>query len=153
VEWLGDHLWAAWLVLAVALGVAEMTSLNLILIMLAVGSVVGALVALAGLPFALQLLLAAGSSVAMLALVRPNLVRKLQVGPDLVTGTKKLVGQTGVVTEEMSAHHPGRIKLAGEIWSACPYDDTLTIAPGATVEVFEIRGATVYVHPTGELMP
>jgi membrane protein implicated in regulation of membrane protease activity len=153
VEWLGDHLWAAWLVLAVALGVAEMTSLNLILIMLAVGSVVGALVALAGLPFALQLLLAAGSSVAMLALVRPNLVRKLDVGPELVTGTRKLVGQTGVVTEEMSAHHPGRIKLAGEIWSACPYDDSLTIAPGATVEVFEIRGATVYVHPTGELMP
>jgi membrane protein implicated in regulation of membrane protease activity len=153
VEWLGDHLWAAWLVLAVALGVAEMTSLNLILIMLAVGAVVGALVALAGLPFALQLLLAAGSSVAMLALVRPNLVRKLQVGPDLVTGTKKLVGQTGVVTEELSAHHPGRIKLAGEIWSACPYDESMTIAPGATVEVFEIRGATVYVHPTGELMP
>jgi membrane protein implicated in regulation of membrane protease activity len=153
VEWLGDHLWAAWLVLAVVLGVAEMTSLNLILIMLAVGSIVGALVALAGLPFALQLLLAAGSSVAMLALVRPNLVRKLQVGPDLVTGTRKLVGQTGVVTEEMSAHNPGRIKLAGEIWSACPYDDNLTIAPGATVEVFEIRGATVYVHPTGELMP
>jgi membrane protein implicated in regulation of membrane protease activity len=139
--------------LAVALGVAEMTSLNLVLIMLAVGSIVGALVALAGLPFALQLLLAAGSSVAMLALVRPNLVRKLETGPELVTGTRKLVGQQGVVTEEMSAHHPGRIKVAGEIWSACPYDDTLTIAPGATVEVFEIRGATVYVHPTGELMP
>jgi membrane protein implicated in regulation of membrane protease activity len=153
VEWLGDHLWAAWLLLAVALGVAEMTSLNLVLIMLAVGSIVGALVALAGLPFALQLLLAAGSSVAMLALVRPNLVRKLETGPELVTGTRKLVGQQGVVTEEMSAHHPGRIKVAGEIWSACPYDDTLTIAPGATVEVFEIRGATVYVHPTGELMP
>jgi len=153
VEWLGDHLWAAWLVLAVVLGVAEMTSLNLILIMLAVGAVVGALAALASFPFALQILLAAGSSVAMLALVRPNLVRKLDVGPELVTGTRKLVGQTGVVTEEMSAHHPGRIKIAGEIWSACPYDDTLTIAPGATVEVFEIRGATVFVHPTGELMP
>ena len=153
MEWLGDHLWAAWLLLAVVLGVAEMTSLNLILIMLAVGAVVGALAALASFPFALQLLLAAGSSVAMLALVRPNLVRKLDVGPELVTGTRKLVGQTGVVTEEITAHNPGRIKIAGEIWSACPYDDQLTIAPGATVEVFEIRGATVYVHPTGELMP
>src|SRR5215468_5872322 len=130
-----------------------MTSLNLILIMLAVGAVVGALAALASFPFALQLLLAAGSSVAMLALVRPNLVRKLDVGPELVTGTRKLVGQTGVVTQEITAHNPGRIKIAGEIWSACPYDDQLTIAPGATVEVFEIRGATVYVHPTGELMP
>lgn len=153
MEWLGNHLWAAWLVLAVGLGVAEMVSLDLILIMVAVGALVGALAAIASLPVALQILLAAGSSAAMLALVRPNLVAKLHTGPDLVTGTKKLVGQQGVVTEELSAHHPGRVKVAGEIWSACPYDESLTIAPGATVEVFAIRGATAYVHPVGELMP
>jgi membrane protein implicated in regulation of membrane protease activity len=153
VEWLGDHLWAAWLVLAVGLGVAEMVSLDLILIMVAVGAFVGALAAVASLPIVLQVLLAAGSSAAMLALVRPNLVAKLHQGPNLVTGTNKLVGQQGVVTEALSAHHPGRIKLAGEIWSACPYDESMTIAPGATVEVFAIRGATAYVHPVGELMP
>jgi membrane protein implicated in regulation of membrane protease activity len=141
------------MVLAVALGVAEMVSLDLILMMLAVGALVGALAALASFPFILQVLLAAGSSAAMLALVRPNLVKKLHSGPDLVTGANKLVGQQGVVTEELSIHHPGRVKLAGEIWSACPYDESLTIAPGATVEVFAIRGATAYVHPVGELMP
>jgi membrane protein implicated in regulation of membrane protease activity len=153
VDWLGDHLFAAWMVLAVALGVAEMVSLDLILIMIAVGALVGALAALASFPLILQVLLAAGSSAAMLALVRPNLVKKLHQGPDLVTGMNKLVGQQGVVTEELSIHHPGRVKLAGEIWSACPYDESLTIAPGATVEVFAIRGATAYVHPIGELMP
>jgi membrane protein implicated in regulation of membrane protease activity len=153
VEWLGEHLAAAWMVLAVALGVAEMVSLDLILIMIAVGALVGALAALASFPLILQVLLAAGSSAAMLALVRPNLVKKLHQGPDLVTGMNKLVGQQGVVTEELSIHHPGRVKLAGEIWSACPYDESLTIAPGATVEVFAIRGATAYVHPIGELMP
>ncbi len=153
MEWLGDHLWAAWLVLAVALGVAEMVSLDLILIMIAVGAVVGALTALASFPLILQVLLAAGASTAMLAMVRPELVKKLHSGPDLVTGMNKLVGQQGVVTEELTAHHPGRVKLAGEIWSACPYDDSLTIAPGEKVEVFAIRGATAYVHPVGELMP
>ena len=153
MEWLGDHLWAAWMVLAVALGVAEMMSLNLVLIMVAVGALVAALAALAAFPVALQILLAAGSSAAMLALVRPNLIKKLHTGPDLVTGSKKLVGQKGVVTEQLSALQPGRVKLNGEIWSACPYDETLTIAPGETVEVFAIRGATAYVHPVGELMP
>lgn len=151
--WLGDHLFAAWLLLAVALGVAEMLSLDLILIMVAVGALVGALAAIASFPLALQVLLAAGSSAAMLALVRPNLVARLHQGPDLVTGAKKLVGQQGVVTEELSAHHPGRVKLGGEVWSACPYDESTTIAPGVTVEVFAIRGATAYVHPVGELMP
>jgi membrane protein implicated in regulation of membrane protease activity len=151
VEWLGDHLWAAWLVLAVALGAAEMLSLDLILLMLAVGALVGALVALAGLPFLVQVLLAAGGATAMLALVRPNLVKKLHQGPDLVTGHNRLVGQQGVVTEQLSAHTTGRVKVGGEVWSAAPYDETLTIAPGAVVEVFAIRGATAYVHPVGEL--
>jgi membrane protein implicated in regulation of membrane protease activity len=152
VDWLGNHLWAAWMVLAVALGVAEMVNLNLILIMVAVGAIVAALAALASFPFILQVLLAAGASTAMLALVRPNLIKKLHTGPDLVTGMNKLVGQQGVVTEELTAQQPGRVKLAGEIWSACPYDESLTIAPGATVEVFAIRGATAYVHPVGELL-
>jgi membrane protein implicated in regulation of membrane protease activity len=153
VDWLGDHIWAAWFVLAVALGVAEMINLNLILVMIAAGALVAALAALASFPIALQVLLGAGSAAAMLALVRPNLIRKLHGGPDLVTGTNKLVGQEAVVTEELSAHQPGRVKLAGEIWSACPYDESLTIAAGAKVEVFAIRGATAYVHPVGELMP
>jgi membrane protein implicated in regulation of membrane protease activity len=152
MEWLGDHLWAAWLVLAVALGVAEMVSLDLILLMLAVGALVGVLVALAGLPFLLQALLAAGGAAAMLALVRPNLVRRLHAGPDLVQGHNRLVGQQGVVTEELSARAAGRVKVGGEIWSAAPYDETLTIEPGAVVEVFAIRGATAYVHPIGQLM-
>jgi membrane protein implicated in regulation of membrane protease activity len=153
VDWLGNHLWAAWLLLAVALGVAEMVSLNLVLLMMAVGALVGGLTAAVGAPFVLQVLLAAGSSVAMLALVRPSLIERLHVGPTLVSGHNKLVGQQGVVTEELSGIESGRVKIAGEIWSARPYDDGLTIAPGTTVEVFEIRGATAYVHPVGELMP
>jgi membrane protein implicated in regulation of membrane protease activity len=139
--------------LAVALGVAEMVSLDLILLMVAVGALVGGLIALAGAPFILQVLLAAGASGAMLMLVRPSLVARLHDGPTLVSGHDRLVGQQGVVTEELSALNPGRVKVGGEIWSACPYDEGLTIPPGATVEVFAIRGATAYVHPVGELMP
>jgi len=153
VDWLGDHIWAAWLLLAVVLGVAEMVSLDLILLMVAVGALVGGLVALAGAPFILQVLLAAGASGAMLMLVRPSLVARLHDGPTLVSGHDRLVGKQGVVTEELSALNPGRVKVGGEIWSACPYDEGLTIPPGATVEVFAIRGATAYVHPVGELMP
>lgn len=153
MQWLGDHLWAAWLMLAVALAVAEMVSLDLILIMVAAGALVGALAALAQFPVILQVLLASGGALAMLALVRPNLVKKLHSGPDLVLGTNKLVGQEGIVTEELSQHHPGRVKVAGEIWSACPYDESLVIPAGSKVEVFAIRGATAYVHPVGELMP
>ena len=151
MDWLGDNAWAAWFGLAAILGVAELVSLDLVLIMLAAGAVAGGITALLGGGLLLSLLLAVVTAVAMLALVRPSLVAKLHRGPDLVLGTTKLVGQRAVVTSRITGLAVGQIKLAGETWTAAPYDEHLTIEPGATVEVYEIRGATAYVHPVAEL--
>jgi membrane protein implicated in regulation of membrane protease activity len=150
-DWLQGHLPEAWLGLAMVLGVAEMFSLDLILIMLASGALVGMLAAILGLPFAVQVLVGAAASVAALGLLRPSLVKRLHNGPDLKTGHGKLVGREGVVTATITTHSPGRIKLAGEIWTAEPYDDSLVIEPGETVQVLEIRGATAFVHPVPRL--
>lgn len=147
MDWLADNLWAGWLTLAIALGAAELASLDLVLLMLAVGAIVGAVSAGVGLPFVLQILLAGGASVAMLALVRPNVVKRLHSGPELQLGHGKLVGRQAMVTEDVTSLSPGRVKLAGEIWSAEPYDESLTIKAGETVEVLAMKGATVYVHP------
>jgi membrane protein implicated in regulation of membrane protease activity len=147
MEWLGDNLWAAWLALAVALGAAELLSLDLILLMLAVGCIAGAITGVLGAAVILQILVAGAASIAMLALVRPNLIKHLHSGPELQLGHSKVVGREALVTEDISSHQPGRVKLAGEIWSARPYDDTLTIKAGETVEVLAMKGATVFVHP------
>ena len=147
MEWLGDNLWAGWLALAVALGAAELMSLDLILLMLAVGCVAGAITGALGAAVILQVLVAGIASIAMLAAVRPNLIKHLHSGPELQLGHGKLVGRQAVVTEDVTAHTPGRVKLAGEIWTAQPYDDSLTIKAGETVDVLAMKGATVYVHP------
>ncbi len=151
LDWLGDHQAGGWLGLAILLGVAEMFSLDLVLAMLAAGALVGMVLALIGLPFALQVLGGAVAAVAALGLLRPSLVKRLHNGPELTTGHAKLVGLEAVVTQRIAAHAPGRIKLAGEIWSAESYDESLTIEVGQTVQVFEIRGATAFVHPIAEL--
>ena len=153
MDWLQENAWAAWLGLTILLGAAEMFSASLIMAMLAVGTAVGMLAALIGLPVEAQVIAAAGTSVAMIALLRPNLVKRLNQGPELRLGHGKLVGRQALVVEEISALSPGRVKLSGEIWSAEPYDESLTIAPGETVEVFEIRGATAFVHPMPTLGP
>jgi|SRR5215212_3289208 membrane protein implicated in regulation of membrane protease activity len=147
MDWLGDNLWAGWLALAVALGAAELLSLDLILLMLAVGCIAGAITGALGAAVILQVLVAGVASIAMLAAVRPNLIKHLHSGPDLQLGHGKLVGRQAVVTEDVTAHTPGRVKLAGEIWTAQPYDDSLTIRAGETVDVLAMKGATVYVHP------
>ena len=153
MEWIGEHLWAVWLGIMIVLGAAEMVSLDLVLIMLAVGAGAGMLTDLVGLGLPIQILVAAGASVSMLALVRPSVLKRLHTGPELSLGHGKLVGRQAEVTAEITEVHHGRVLLAGEEWSAAPYDETLTIAAGETVEVFELRGATAYVHPVHRLDP
>ena len=153
MEWILRHAWEAWLGLAIVLGVAEMFSLDLILVMLATGAIVGMVAALIGLPVAIQVLAFAGVSVAALALVRPTVVKRFHGGPELALGHGKLVGRQGTVTADITSLAPGRIKLAGEFWTAEPYDETIHIAAGETVEVLEIRGATAIVHPVAQLEP
>ena len=147
MDWLGGHLAGVFLGLAILLGIAEMASLDLILAMLALGALVGMIAALLGAGFAVSAIAAAIASVACLALVRPTLVKRLHSGPELTLGHRKLLGRQGIVTERISGLEAGQIKLAGELWTARPYDDTIVIDPGSTVEVLEIRGATAYVHP------
>ena len=96
----------------------------------------------AGRPVEVELQVALVVAVGMLAVVRPSLARRLHTGPELRLGHGKLVGTQGTVTETVTALAPGRVRLGGEIWTAQPYDETLSIEPGETVEVFEIRGAT-----------
>ena len=153
MDWIGDHLAGVFLALAIGLGIAEMFSLDLVLLMLALGALVGMASALLGAGVAVSAILAAAASVACLAVVRPPLVKRLHTGPELSLGHGKLVGQQAVVTERITGLEAGRIKLSGEIWSAKPYDETLAIEPGATVEVWEIRGATAYVHPVPSIEP
>lgn len=149
-EWLHD--WQVWLGLAMVLGGAELLSLDLMLLMLAVGALVGVLTALIGLPVAVQILAAVATSIATVAVVRPSIVKRLHHGPTLTLGHDALVGKQGLVVDEVSAQG-GLVKIAGEMWTARPYDETVTIDAGATVDVFEIRGATALVHEVPTLDP
>ena len=81
-DWLGNNSWAIWLSLAFLLGIAEIMSLDLVLIMLAVGALAGSAVAvLAPSLWWLQILVAAAVSILMLLLLRPTLLAKVRNMP------------------------------------------------------------------------
>jgi membrane protein implicated in regulation of membrane protease activity len=145
MDWLRDHAWEAWLILAVALSALELVSLNLILIMLAGGALVGVLTALFGAPFALQVVLALAAAIGLLGAVRPSVIRRLHAGPHLRTGTDALIGQRARVLRELSVAEPGRVKIGGDEWTAQPYDEDEVIPAGEVVDVVQIKGATAYV--------
>ena len=153
MDWLRDNLWAVWAGLAALLGLAELASLDFTLLMLAAGALVAAGVAVAfpGL-FWLQLVLGLIAAGAMLAVIRPLLVRKIHHHGELKTGHAHVVGRSGVVVREITPDGGGSVKLAGDLWTARPFDGVSTIAPGSRVEVFEIDGATAVVHPVDDPM-
>jgi|SRR5215208_674949 len=148
MDWFRDHLWETWLMIAVALGVLELLSTDLILLMLAGGALAGMVLALVGLPAGAQVVVALATALGMLALVRPNMIHRLHAGPTLKTGADALIGQRGHVLETMSHITPGRVKIGGEVWTAKPYDEDDQIEEGAAVDVVAIKGATAYVLRT-----
>ena len=145
-DWLGENSWVAWAGLGILLAVAELMSLDLVLLMLAVGAFGAAVVSVFAVPLAVEIAVAIAVSAAMLALVRPNLVRRFHGGAELTTGHAALVGKTAVVLEPVS-EHDGRVRLSGETWSARSYDPEVTIPTGSKVSVFAIEGATAVVYP------
>jgi membrane protein implicated in regulation of membrane protease activity len=139
-----------WILVAVLLGVAEALTMTLAFAFVAGGALLAAGSAALGAPVLVQLLvfvLAGGGSV---ALVRPVARRHLAVPPPSRDGTDALVGRQAVVLAEVSYAH-GLVRLAGEEWTARPYDEDLVIPVGCRVDVLEIEGATALVHPRDPL--
>ncbi len=153
MDWLNDHLWAGWLALAVLFAVLELVSLDLFLIMLAGGALVGSVTAALGGPLPLQFVLAMITSVGLLAVIRPSVVRRLHQGPTLRTGADALIGKHATVLRELAHNTPGRVKIGGEEWTAEPYDEDDRIEAGEVVDVVQIKGATAYVLRIHRLEP
>ena len=151
MDWIRDNLWAAWLTVAAVLGLAELASLDFTLLMLAAGALTAAGVA-AFFPGLLWLQIVVGlvTAAAMLAAIRPLLVRKIHHGTELKTGSAHVIGRTGTVVKEIHPDGGGSIRLNGELWTARPYDEVSTIAPGTRVEIMSIDGATAVVYPVGD---
>jgi membrane protein implicated in regulation of membrane protease activity len=140
--------WYLWLVAALILAVVEITSVNLVFIMLAAGAAAGAVVATVTGDLVVQALVAAVVAVLMLFIVRPIAIRHLHQPQVARTGTDALIGADGLVLERVDAHD-GRVKIGGEIWTARAFDPGAILEPGTTVAVAQIDGATALVYESG----
>ncbi|AWK08457.1 hypothetical protein SSP531S_28300 [Streptomyces spongiicola] len=136
--------WVWWLVAAVGLGIPLVITAMPELGMLSVGAVAGAVTAGLGFGVVAQVVVFAAVSVALIAVVRPIAARHGKQRPHLASGVDALRGRQAVVLERVDGDG-GRIKLAGEIWSARALDASRAFEPGEQVDVVEIDGATAVV--------
>ncbi|MEV0265510.1 NfeD family protein [Streptomyces sp. NPDC050617] len=136
--------WVWWLVAAAGLGIPLVVTAMPEFGMLAVGAVAAAVTSALGGGTVMQFVVFAVVSVALIAVVRPIAARHRKQRPELASGVEALKGRQAVVLERVD-RGSGRIKLAGEIWSARSLDADQSYEVGAQVDVVEIDGATAVV--------
>jgi membrane protein implicated in regulation of membrane protease activity len=133
-----------WLIIGIALVIAEVLSGAFVLVMLGSAALVAALVAALGTGPVISGIVFAAVAAGGITLARPALVAKMHSGDHVKTNVDALVGSKALVTVTVDAHS-GQVKVNGEIWSARSYDETEVLQPGRTVTIMSISGATAVV--------
>jgi len=138
-----------WFALLIIFLVAEGSTVTLVSIWFALGSLIAMVAALLGGPIWLQVLLFLGVSAALLALLRP-LVRKYIKPKVTATNADSLIGSRGYVTETVdNLASTGQVKLGAMPWTARSTDGS-PISEGTLVRVDRIEGVKVFVSPVPE---
>ncbi|MFI0900001.1 NfeD family protein [Streptomyces sp. NPDC020983] len=136
--------WVWWLIAAVGLGIPLVITAMPEFAMFAVGALGGAAAAGMGGGIVAQVITFVVISVALLVFVRPLAYRNRQHAGQR-SGIDALKGRQAVVLERVDSGTDGRIKLAGEVWSARALEEGRVFDPGEHVDVVEIDGATAVV--------
>lgn len=145
MDWLADNQWLGWLGLAIALAAIEVATVDFVFVMLAGGALAAALAASLGAPLAAQVIIAAVVGVALVVGVRPLVKSRFLEGTtDTGIGASALVGRSARVIQAVT-ESDGRVKLAGEVWSARVAQGGRVCEAGEEVRVVAIMGATAIV--------
>ena len=135
IEYLAQHLWQMWAVIAVICLILELTAGDFFIICFSIGAFFGAIAAACGLGFYVQLVIFAVFTLISLFWVRPFAQRYLHKGEDnRVSNADALLGRQGRVVEAVKADGFGRVQIDGDIWKAVTNEPT-DIPAGKNVRV------------------
>lgn len=147
MDWLTDNAWLGWLGVALVLAAIEAATVDFVFLMFAGGALAAALAAALGASFVAQVVVAVAAALLLLLLVRPVLQRRFTDSQtDHHIGAAGLVGREAWVLQAVT-ETDGRVKLAGETWSARLAEGGTPVEPGEQVRVIAIHGATAIVAP------
>ena len=146
IEYLAQHLWQMWAVIAVVCLILELTAGDFFIICFSIGAVFAAITAAVGGGFYLQLLMFAVFTLISLYWVRPFAQRYLHRGEDnRVSNADALLGRQGRVVETVKADSFGRVQIDGDIWKAIT-NETADIPEGSNVRVIGRESTIITVE-------
>ena len=132
-----------WLALAVIFLIIEAITVGLATIWFAAGAFAAFVLSLLNVPVLAQVVIFLAVSCCLLVFTRKIFVEKLRTGSES-TNVDALIGETGIVTEEIRPLTVGQVKINGQVWSALGKDDE-TIEKDRLVKVISIEGVKIIV--------
>ncbi len=133
-----------WAVAIIVFGIAEAVTAQLVSIWFVAGSIAALIAGLCNAPIIVQVVLFLAVTIIALVITRP-LVKKYITPKKEATNADKVIGQIGVVTEEINnINATGQVKVDGKIWTARSLENKI-IPNGDEVIIDRIEGVKLIV--------
>ncbi|MEO7659095.1 MAG: NfeD family protein [Pyrinomonadaceae bacterium] len=148
--------WILWIVLGVALIVAEIFTLGFVLLWFGLGAFAAALVGILGGGFLLQFFAFATVSIGLTAMSRTIFATYFSHDDKhaLKYGVDALPGKIGTVSSASKGElNESAVKVFGSTWTAFPIDGETALIEGEKVQVVEIKGSSIYVRRITNELP
>ena len=146
IEYLAQHLWQMWAIVAVVCLIMELMAGDFFIICFSIGAVFAAITAAVGGGIYLQLLMFAVFTLISLLWIRPFAQRYLHKGEDnRVSNADALLDRHGRVVETVKADGFGRVQIDGDIWKAVT-NETADIPEGSNVRVIGRESTIITVE-------
>ena len=133
-----------WLGVVLLLSVIEMATADLITIWFIASGIVTLIISFFDIPFVAQVGIFVILGTVLLITTRKMLVEKLNKNKQK-TNLDRVVGMEGIVTEKITKHNPGEVKVDGKKWTAISSDGK-NISEGKTVKIIKIEGVKLVVE-------
>lgn len=136
------ELWTFWLVMVIFLSFVEAMTVNLVSIWFIVSGLIALVMSFFEIDFIWQFGVFVVLGILLMITTKP-ILKKWIKPKDVKTNINRVIGMTGVVTEEIKKNVVGEVKVDGKKWSAI---STKKILVGEEIIVDSIDGVKLSVH-------
>lgn len=138
--------WVFWLILVIILSIVEIATAGLVSIWFVISGIVVMFISFIIEDTAILSTIFILLGLVLLVLSRP-IVKKLSKVEGTKTNLERIIGATGIVSEDILKNSVGEVKVDGKKWSAISKKKCLK---GDTVRVLKIEGVKLIVEKESE---
>lgn len=139
-------LWIVWLIIILVLSFFEAATVNLVSIWFIISALVSLILSFFEISFFIQFGVFVILGTILMLITKP-ILKKVIKPKNIKTNIDRVIGMTGIVTEEITKNVVGEVKVDGKTWSAI---STKKISVGEEVIIDEIDGVKLKVHKLEE---